>query len=138
MAEFIKSEWRVTLGTTVLLDFDDNMLAEPAMPQSHAVQVQSYLRSDWPAVWDRGNVQFNLEFSVVLDFSTTAAARDHLVSQSLTLAALRHGALKVEVRNGSTTTLTDAAIESAAPQMGPELGSAARVAWEYSITAAGN
>lgn len=133
MATFIKSEWRLTLGSTVLLDYDERMLDEPTFPQQHLVQVQPYLRSDWVDTWDRGGVTLRTEFSAVKEFNTPAEARDYQIRHSLTLAALRDAPLKIEVRGGGVFELTAAAIESAEPRIGIDLGAANRCAWTYSI-----
>ncbi|MGJ8674068.1 hypothetical protein [Rubritalea sp.] len=118
---YITSEYRVTWDPDgeglVLLDYDERMLAEIQLPQSHAVVKHKHFRADNLKIWGRGGVSFYFRFSAVKEYDTAEDARDEMFRQSVILQALRDGVLQVEVRNGATFQYSAAAIEGAAPQM---------------------
>jgi len=138
MSERIKSAWRITWdpsGTPlVLLDYGDLMLAEPTFPQQHAIQSQPFLRSDFISTWDRGNVSFEMEVSRISAFTTPAALRSYALSQSVTVAALRHATLKIEVEGGDVYELRNSSISASAPNLSKELVLSGLLAFSYRVT----
>lgn len=131
--ELLESRLRITYGGTVLLDYGDLMQSEAALPQSHSLQAQAYLRSDWVDMWDRGAVKFKSEVNVVREYADGATAREAQFDHALEVAALRHESMTIEVQGGTKTyTLSAAAIESAEPELVRELGERF-LSWTYSI-----
>ena len=119
----------------VLLDYGDLMTFEPTLPQSHQVQVQPYLRSDWVDVWDRGGVQLGMEVNVLKQYASAPLAREAKFDHALLVAGLRNQKVRIEVMNGTKVYDMDmAAITAAEPVTKREI-SEKWISFTYSITA---
>lgn len=140
MAEWVKSNWKITWdpdGTPlVLLDYDDRMSDAPKLPQQHSVNVQSYLAVDFPAAFDLGNVQLTLEFSRLKEYESAALRDNGVWEDTLALAALRTGTVRVEIQDGNSYDMTECALRSASHDTDPRRVRAGvdGALWRYVIT----
>ena len=139
MRNFIKSTWRITLGTEtdaplVILDYGDMMLAEPTFPQTHSLQVQPFLRSDNQAVWDRGGITYDLTVSCVKTFDSLVEARNFMMSHMLLISQMRDGEATIEVKDGDSYSMGSAGIASFTPRLGMEVGASRGLGLDYRIT----
>lgn len=110
----ILSQWRITFGETVLLDFDDLIPREVRMPWQPTGAAVPRPNAKYLAQIAYGNAANMIEFSRMQEFASVAAARDWLPSHN---ALLPDGVADVliEVFGGSARTLKGARLTAANP-----------------------
>ncbi len=133
--ELHESLIKATFGSEVLIDHGDLIQEYPRLPQKHIIQPQAYMSADWIDVWDRGGVSVKCELNVVREYASRAAAIEAQLDHVEEVAALRDEELTLEVLGiAKVYTLSEAAIETATPQVLTDLGGR-YISWTYSITA---
>ena len=106
------SNFRVTHGGTVLLDFDDKIDAPPSLDGSQEVQITPYLRAESVGVFARGNQQHTLEWTQSEAVSNVNTTTINVFDWPLDLP--RGAATTVITISGSNTSyyLSDSVVES--------------------------
>ena len=128
------SIWKITHGSTVLLDFTDRLTAEPDFSFDKEVEVSPMLEGENVAIFDRGNVSHELSYSRVVRKADMTAAREWRMSHDVVVSALVKGILTIEFQGGDSYTLTDAVVQSMTTSTGKDVsGHSLDVMAEYSI-----
>jgi len=119
MATYVKSAWKITFDpagdAVVLLDFDDRMLSEPQIVQSHNTEMVGFSRADFSAGFHFGNLTQTIIFSRLDTYSTLQGPADAILAHLVVTGALRSKTLKIEVNSGDTYQMINSVIESVAP-----------------------
>ncbi len=121
MADFKKSDWQIKHGSTVLLDFDDLISAEPDMSWAQIAQVEPVIDGEHPYIAAKGNVQNDFSFDRVVKKASMEAARNWRLSHSIECAALDKGIVTISVRGGDSYTLSDAVVISGSSTSGVDV-----------------
>jgi hypothetical protein len=111
MAEFICSVWKITHGSTVLLDWDDKLTDEPEFGFGKEVEVTPLLRGYHTSIFDRVNVSRNWSWSRIVRHTDVAAAREWRMSHDIAVSNLTKGDLTIEVKDGDSYVLRDAVVQ---------------------------
>jgi len=93
----VKSAWKFTLGSTVILNYGSRMLEEVKLPQSNGVDVVMSPDSQWPLLLDTKNSSVKIRFSILATYATDKEARWAVLTHLATRAAAGIEALKIEV-----------------------------------------
>lgn len=134
MAETLCSVWKITHGTTVLLDFDDKLTGEPDFGFGKEVEVSPIVRGEHVAIFDRGNVARDWSWSRIKRHPDMAASREWRMSHDIEVAALGKADMTVEIKDGATFKMTNAVVQSMRTASGRNVsGHNADVQADYSV-----
>lgn len=120
------SPWRVTHGSTIIVDWSDVLAGPPELPDAgQEVQVEPLVRAPEPFIAARGNETHRLQVVRIRDHGTPDAMWTAMLAEGLPEHLPRGKAtLTIETRTGHTLTMPGAIIESW--PVVPEDGSATR------------
>lgn len=91
------SNWKLTLGGTVILNIGSEMADELKFPQRNGLDVVPTPDSAWPLLLDTGNSSVTIKFGILVAYADDKQARAGLLDSLVTRAAETVGALKIEV-----------------------------------------
>lgn len=97
----ISSNWKLTLGATVILDYGSWLSEELRFPQSNGLEVVPTPDSAWPLLIDTKNSAVTIRFSILSTASEDKETRASALNQLMTRAAETIAALRIDV-NGYT------------------------------------
>ena len=138
----LTSNWKITFrpggSPIVLVNYGDEIDAEPTWPLRKGLSVINLVDADAPFLKPMGNAAVTLAFKVFSDETLDKDARQEVMESLLAWAALGKEELKIEI-NGITDRywkFADAYVTEHTPIRWMEAGTA-RVCKSYSVTATG-
>lgn len=114
--DLLSSQWRITFGETVLLDFDDTMTAEVKMPWQAVGDSVARPNADFQSQVAYGNAVNGIAFSRLLQFDDAHSARDYLLAHNAALPVVVADTM-LESRGGAAYTLRGARITAVQPRI---------------------
>jgi hypothetical protein len=93
----IKSNWKLTLGALVILDYGSEMPEELKFPQANGLDVVPTPDSAWPLLLDTGNSAVRIKVAVYATAADDKVLRADLLDSLVTRAAETVTTLKLEV-----------------------------------------
>jgi len=137
MAIYVKSIWQIKYDpdgeNITLLDYDDKMLEEPLIQQSHTSEMVGFARAEYQTGFHFGNVGHSITFQKIETYGTLVGGFNAILSQLALVSSFQDSkTLQINVNTGESYQLLDAIIQEVNPIKGPDFKSHA--GFQYTIS----